>query len=276
MMGMVASYFNSWFPGASSTTAASSSGAMCGTDIVNDLIYQAVGVRCDDKDSLQECNSDPRCQWVSEMTSYYGYGCDFTYGYPMCYYGYHSGVMDSCRVFNNTQCRDLGRGDCQGRSDCVWDEASLWCFSGNVTVQDLYQGCVGSGTMATCTMMPLEAWSGTLASGMSVFDTRRMSGSLFRPLSGSAVCSSVGTVPLLHVGCDQRVDILPGTAAAVSAYLPSLPVSSVLDAILSFAADCSMTSLGLSPLTANQLSANFRYALVHLTLTVGSGTRRFG
>lgn len=253
---MVASYVNSWFAQPAADSTLSSAGAMCGTDIVGDLLYQGLGVACSSFSSKTDCMANGRCNWMAGPGNYYGYGCD-TYG---CYTGYHFGPSNVCREWNVTSCTLLGRDDCGQRVDCVWDGPGLWCYSRNVTVQDMYLGCTGSQGSVQCGMLPLDNWTGTLAGGGHVFESRRMSGQAFRPLAATATCSAAGTVPLVRLGCDMRLDIMPGTPVAVAAYLPQLqvPVAAVADAIMRFAADCSATSQGLPPLTENQFSAAFR------------------
>lgn len=248
---------------------------MCGADIINDIAYQALGLSCASK-SQWDCESDARCVWSNGTV--YGWGPMYGWGYMydpnsgsyqwmygLTYgYGPHSG--QTCVSMQPAQCPTLGRGDCQMDSACLWDERNLWCFAANVTLSDLYQGCNngqvdGGKGKVQCPFLPLNNWDGVLPGGQAVFDSRRMSGQAFRTLTGPGMaCNTSGSMPLVRLGCDLRLDVLPGTPAAVAAYLPALqlPIAAVVDNIMQFATACSQASAGAAPLTDDQLSANFR------------------
>ena len=235
------SYVGSWGSAMPANAAVSASGAMCGTNIINDLILEAFPRDCAREYSQTGCEN---------------MGCVYRN------YSVGPSVYWRCEAGADVPCSSMGQGTCQQDSECVWDSTALWCYNRHVKFADLYDGCYGKGPVQ-CPSLPLSRWDGTLPSGQAVFDPDRVSGAAFRPLPATVTCSATtasNVLPLVHAGCDQRVDVLPGTVVAVALYLPqlsaSLPV--VMDAIMQFAVGCSLDSLKLGPLSNDQFSTRFR------------------
>lgn len=99
-----------------------------------------------------------------------------------------------------------------------------------------------------------------------VFSPSRVSGSDFRSMAANISCSATQyaynppVVPLLHIGCDNRVDVMPGSTINASFYLPDVSdvIENLVDIGLQFLADTRLDKLNLPPLTDAQFTKYFR------------------
>jgi len=148
----------------------------------------------------------------------------------------------------------------------MWSNLTSRCYSANVVASDLYQGCAMSGSVLNCTQLPLEAWNGTLADGSNVFSAGRVNGTAFRSLQANVTCAARGVagnpavLPVMRLGCDMRLDVMPGSSINASVYLPQLQsmARDLGDVVMRFLTQCRMQTFGASPLTDSQYSMQYR------------------
>ena len=250
----VSSYLNTWFArSALASAAVASSGGLCGAGPISSILQdQYFGCSSATHNSELACTSDVQCTWGAVQNC-------FTYSY--CYTG-------------ESTCYSAGQMSCPGRSaancmapSCLWSNASGQCYSASVHLSDLYQGCSASNGGLNCSLLRLDSWNGTLAGGTDVFNSSRMQGSGTRSLQGNVSCAAnsvpgnTPVLPLGHLGCDLRLDLMPGSALNLTAYLPQLQalLGDLPDVLMKFLLQCRSESMGAALPSDSQYNMLYRY-----------------
>ena len=198
------------------------------------------------------CEADSRCK-VARLC----------YNPPQCTYTSTvcQTIAPNCSLRQQAQC---------GGADCIWSSQTRQCYSTWLQFSDLYQGCQLNGSSLDCTALPVVEWDGILADGTSVFAAGRISGAAFRPLKSTVSCSATQTagvppvLPLAHLACDMRVEVLPSAAINATLYLPQLQslFGDLADNLVQFLTACRLQSAHSSTgYTDDELSMLYRYVL---------------
>ena len=141
-------------------------------------------------------------------------------------------------------------------NNCYWSTLNgngsiPGCYSRNLTGNSTVLGCDSAqldeddsegrdGSFAICSRKVLTSWNGVTSSGDQVFSAARMAGNKMRKVPASFQCASDAATPLLHVGCNMTVSVLPASNFNFSVYLPriNMTVGNLLAPLMNALAGC--------------------------------------